>query len=69
MLAAAVLYAGLACAIVNCGEGTCRGSNETLLGIECDCNPGWKQIPAVSFAFPSCALPNCKSISSSVSVV
>ncbi|KAL1814440.1 hypothetical protein DCAR_0518580 [Daucus carota subsp. sativus] len=50
---------GLACAIVNCGEGTCRGSNETLLGIECDCNPGWKQIPAVSFAFPSCALPNC----------
>ncbi|KAL8123005.1 hypothetical protein AgCh_011107 [Apium graveolens] len=50
---------GLACAIVNCGEGTCRGSNATLLGVECDCKPGWKQIPVVAFAFPSCALPNC----------
>ncbi|XP_074375732.1 uncharacterized protein LOC141717516 isoform X1 [Apium graveolens] len=50
---------GLACAIVNCGEGTCRVSNATLLGVECDCKPGWKQIPVVAFAFPSCALPNC----------
>ncbi|XP_017257459.1 uncharacterized protein LOC108226977 isoform X1 [Daucus carota subsp. sativus] len=50
---------GLACGIVNCGEGTCRGSNTTALGFECDCSPGWKQIPLVSFAIPSCVLPNC----------
>ncbi|KAL1812728.1 hypothetical protein ACET3Z_022793 [Daucus carota] len=50
---------GLACGIVNCGEGTCRGSNTTALGFECNCSPGWKQIPLVSFAIPSCVLPNC----------
>ncbi|XP_074375048.1 uncharacterized protein LOC141716762 isoform X2 [Apium graveolens] len=50
---------GLACSIVNCGEGTCKASNSTMLGIECDCKPGWKQIPLASFAFPSCVLPNC----------
>ncbi|XP_017240633.1 uncharacterized protein LOC108213356 isoform X2 [Daucus carota subsp. sativus] len=50
---------GLACSIVNCGEGTCRASKETILGIECDCKPGWRHIPLASFAFPSCVLPNC----------
>ncbi|KAK1383897.1 hypothetical protein POM88_021632 [Heracleum sosnowskyi] len=50
---------GLACSIVNCGEGTCKASKATMLGIECDCNPGWKQIPLASFAIPSCVLPNC----------
>lgn len=55
-------FPGLACSMVNCGEGTCRASKATVLGIECDCKPGWKQIPLASFAIPSCVLPNCKSL-------
>ncbi|KAJ0008077.1 hypothetical protein Pint_29936 [Pistacia integerrima] len=34
----------LGCALVNCGEGTCKDSNSSVLGFECECNPGWKKI-------------------------
>lgn len=50
---------GLGCAVMNCGEGTCIGSNVTTLGFDCVCKPGWKQIPVVSKIYPSCVLPNC----------
>ncbi|XP_074360444.1 uncharacterized protein LOC141700636 isoform X1 [Apium graveolens] len=50
---------GLGCAVVNCGEGTCIASQTAVLGFECVCQPGWKQIPLVSFVIPSCVLPNC----------
>lgn len=55
-------FTGAACAVVNCGQGTCIGSNTTVLGFECVCEPGWKQIPLVSYIIPSCVLPNCKSL-------
>ncbi|KAK1360137.1 hypothetical protein POM88_044611 [Heracleum sosnowskyi] len=50
---------GVGCAVMNCGEGTCIGSNTTVLGFDCVCKPGWKQIPLVSSIIPFCALPNC----------
>ncbi|XP_044496555.1 latent-transforming growth factor beta-binding protein 2-like [Mangifera indica] len=47
------------CADVNCGQGTCKDSNSSLLGFECDCNTGWKKLQIGPLAFPSCVLPNC----------
>ncbi|XP_044487207.1 uncharacterized protein LOC123212200 isoform X2 [Mangifera indica] len=49
----------LACAVVDCGEGTCKDSNSSVLGFECECDPGWKKIQIGPLTFPSCVLPNC----------
>lgn len=43
-----------ACAIVNCGQGTCREIGDALF--ECDCYPGWTKFNP----FPFCIIPNCK---------
>lgn len=50
----------LLCSVVNCGQGTCVSSNTSVLGFDCECNPGWKNLEIGSFRFPSCFLPNCK---------
>ncbi|XP_044497540.1 uncharacterized protein LOC123219599 [Mangifera indica] len=47
------------CADVDCGQGTCKDSNSSGLGFECDCNTGWKKIQIGPLTFPSCVLPNC----------
>ncbi|GAV60978.1 hypothetical protein CFOL_v3_04506, partial [Cephalotus follicularis] len=47
------------CALMNCGQGTCKASNSSLLGFECLCNPGWKKIQIGPLTFPSCVIPNC----------
>lgn len=48
------------CSLVNCGQGTCKASNTTSIGIECECDPGWKKIEIGPLIFPSCILPNCE---------
>ncbi|KAF8389027.1 hypothetical protein HHK36_025712 [Tetracentron sinense] len=52
----------IACAVVNCGQGTCKASNATLLGFDCECNPGWKKIQIGPLTFPSCLVPNSCSL-------
>ncbi|KAG7997938.1 hypothetical protein I3843_01G233100 [Carya illinoinensis] len=48
------------CALINCGEGTCKASNaSTLIGFDCECNPGWKKTQIGPLTFPSCVVPNC----------
>ncbi|KAB1218613.1 hypothetical protein CJ030_MR3G026493 [Morella rubra] len=47
------------CALRNCGQGTCKASNSSLFGFDCECHPGWKKIQIVPLAFPSCVVPNC----------
>ncbi|KDP37170.1 hypothetical protein JCGZ_06226 [Jatropha curcas] len=48
------------CALVYCGQGTCKNSNNTLLpGFECECYSGWKKIEIGPVTFPSCLIPNC----------
>ncbi|KAK2651411.1 hypothetical protein Ddye_011267 [Dipteronia dyeriana] len=50
---------GVACALVNCGEGSCVSSNVSFLGFDCVCNPGWKKVQIGNLTFPSCVIPNC----------
>ncbi|KAI5602496.1 hypothetical protein BDE02_01G159600 [Populus trichocarpa] len=50
---------GDVCALINCGQGTCKASNASLLGFECECNSGWKKIEIGPLTFPSCVIPNC----------
>ncbi|KAH9666322.1 EGF-like domain-containing protein [Citrus sinensis] len=50
---------GIACSVVNCGQGTCKASNASLLGFECLCKSGWQKIQIGPLAFPSCIIPNC----------
>ncbi|XP_011045375.1 PREDICTED: chitin-binding lectin 1-like [Populus euphratica] len=50
---------GDVCALINCGHGTCKASNASLLGFECECNSGWKKIEIGPLTFPSCVIPNC----------
>ncbi|KAH7547338.1 hypothetical protein FEM48_Zijuj01G0299100 [Ziziphus jujuba var. spinosa] len=49
----------IVCAAINCGQGTCKASNASLLGFDCECYPGWKKIQIGPLTFPSCLLPNC----------
>ncbi|KAK3219674.1 hypothetical protein Dsin_013644 [Dipteronia sinensis] len=44
---------------LNCGEGSCVNSKASLLGYDCVCKPGWKNIRIGDFTFPSCVMPNC----------
>ncbi|KAA3468324.1 neurogenic locus notch-like protein 3-like isoform X2 [Gossypium australe] len=43
------LVAVNACAIVNCGQGTCRETGGILISFECDCYPGWTKISTLNF--------------------
>ncbi|XVF26682.1 hypothetical protein REPUB_Repub14bG0039100 [Reevesia pubescens] len=52
-------FEDIVCSFINCGEGTCQASNNSLLGFDCQCNPGWKRIQIGLFTFPSCLIPNC----------
>ncbi|XP_059459273.1 uncharacterized protein LOC132188755 [Corylus avellana] len=47
------------CAIINCGQGTCIPSTASIIGFDCECNPGWKKIQIGPLTFPSCVVPNC----------
>ncbi|KAB2612101.1 hypothetical protein D8674_039678 [Pyrus ussuriensis x Pyrus communis] len=49
----------IVCEAVHCGQGVCKASNETLLGFDCECNPGWKKIPIGPLTYPACVIPNC----------
>lgn len=55
-----MVRADLVCKIINCGQGTCVASNATLLGFDCACNSGWKELQVGPLTFPSCVVPNCK---------
>jgi hypothetical protein len=48
--------------LINCGQGTYKASNASLLGFECECNPGWTTIQIGPLTFPSCVIPNCESL-------
>ncbi|KAL5756279.1 hypothetical protein ACOSQ2_021025 [Xanthoceras sorbifolium] len=50
---------GVACSLINCGQGRCVSSNASLVGVDCECNPGWKKIQIGALTFPSCIIPNC----------
>ena len=54
--------ADVVCAVIYCGQGVCKASNDSLLGFDCECNPGWKKIQIGPLTFPSCLLPNCESL-------
>ncbi|CAK9310444.1 unnamed protein product [Citrullus colocynthis] len=47
-----------ACAVINCGQGTCKASNASFLGFDCECNSGWRKPQIGLFTFPYCVLPN-----------
>ncbi|XP_021298771.1 uncharacterized protein LOC110427540 [Herrania umbratica] len=49
----------IACLFRKCGQGTCKASNNSLLGFDCECLPGWRKIQIGPFTFPSCLIPNC----------
>ncbi|XP_030968228.1 neurogenic locus notch homolog protein 3-like isoform X1 [Quercus lobata] len=49
---------GIACAVIDCVQGTCKDSS-SFLGFECECYPGWKAIQIGSLTFPACVIPNC----------
>ncbi|XP_052486937.1 uncharacterized protein LOC105771052 isoform X2 [Gossypium raimondii] len=49
---------GVFCSVIDCGQGTCQASNNSLLGFDCLCKPGWKKIQIGPFTFPSCLVPN-----------
>ncbi|KAA3489316.1 Teneurin-4 [Gossypium australe] len=51
---------GVFCSVIDCGQGTCQASNNSLLGFDCLCKPGWKKIQIGPFTFPSCLVPNCQ---------
>ncbi|XVE52138.1 hypothetical protein DITRI_Ditri02bG0098300 [Diplodiscus trichospermus] len=40
-------------------EGTCEASYNSVLGFDCQCNPGWRKIQIGPLTFPSCLIPNC----------
>lgn len=46
------------CAVINCGQGTCKASNASFLGFDCECNSGWRKPQIGLFTFPYCVLPN-----------
>ncbi|XP_073056266.1 uncharacterized protein [Primulina eburnea] len=48
------------CKKIDCVRGTCVGNKSALLGFECICYPGWKQITLSDFTFPPCVIPDCK---------
>ncbi|XWS17202.1 hypothetical protein CRYUN_Cryun33cG0048200 [Craigia yunnanensis] len=48
-----------ACAIINCGQGTCLETDSSLFGFECNCYSGWKKFQIGSFVLPPCIIPNC----------
>ncbi|MBA0691075.1 hypothetical protein Goari_008723 [Gossypium aridum] len=50
---------GVFCSVIDCGQGTCQASNNSLLGFDCLCKPGWKKIQIGPVTFPSCLVPNC----------
>ncbi|OMO54214.1 hypothetical protein CCACVL1_27967, partial [Corchorus capsularis] len=52
-------FEDIVCSFIKCGEGSCKASNKSLLGFECECNPGWKKIQIGPFTFPACLIPNC----------
>ncbi|XP_062153985.1 uncharacterized protein LOC133862230 isoform X1 [Alnus glutinosa] len=47
------------CAMIKCGQGTCKPSNASIIGFDCECDPGWKEIQIGPLTFPSCVVPNC----------
>ncbi|CAH9095559.1 unnamed protein product [Cuscuta epithymum] len=50
------------CKKVGCGKGNCKASGNSILGYECECDPGWKQTLLQSdnsFKFLPCVIPNC----------
>lgn len=51
------------CAVINCGQGTCKASNASFLGFDCECNSGWRKPQIGLFTFPYCVLPNGKNLS------
>ncbi|XWS20358.1 hypothetical protein CRYUN_Cryun31cG0094600 [Craigia yunnanensis] len=51
--------ADIVCSFINCGQGTCKASNNSLLGFDCECNPGWRKIQIGPLTFPTCLIPNC----------
>ncbi|XP_062153986.1 uncharacterized protein LOC133862230 isoform X2 [Alnus glutinosa] len=46
------------CAMIKCGQGTCKPSNASIIGFDCECDPGWKEIQIGPLTFPSCVVPN-----------
>ncbi|XP_038899645.1 uncharacterized protein LOC120086904 [Benincasa hispida] len=46
------------CSVINCGQGTCKASNASFLGFDCECNFGWRKRQIGLFTFPYCVLPN-----------
>ncbi|KAA8540445.1 hypothetical protein F0562_024636 [Nyssa sinensis] len=48
-----------ACTSANCVEGKCIVSTATLLGFDCECNPGWSKLGVGFFTLPACIVPNC----------
>ncbi|URE17265.1 EGF [Musa troglodytarum] len=54
---------------VECGKGSCQVSTDDSLGFVCKCNPGWSQFHIGDyFRFLPCIIPNCKSLSLSLSL-
>ncbi|XWS26913.1 hypothetical protein CRYUN_Cryun26dG0071000 [Craigia yunnanensis] len=46
-----------ACATVNCGQGTCRETDNSSFGFECDCNSGWNKYQIGSMVLPPTSSP------------
>lgn len=55
-----IYVAEIVCSAINCGQGTCKASNASFLGFDCECYPGWKTIQIGPLTFPSCLIPNCE---------
>ncbi|OMO66853.1 hypothetical protein COLO4_30316 [Corchorus olitorius] len=51
-------FEDIVCSFIQCGQGSCKASNKSLLGFDCECNPGWKKIQIGPFTFPACLIPN-----------
>ncbi|MBA0777432.1 hypothetical protein Gotri_005450 [Gossypium trilobum] len=47
-----------ACAIVNCGKGSCQDTDNSSFGFQCNCYSGWNQFQVGSLIFPPCIVPN-----------
>jgi hypothetical protein len=60
--------AAAVCAMIKCGQGTCKPSNASIIGFDCECDPGWKEIQIGPLTFPSCVIPNCEFLSLSLSL-
>ncbi|KAB2076835.1 hypothetical protein ES319_A06G066200v1 [Gossypium barbadense] len=48
-----------ACAIANCGKGSCQDTDNSSFGFQCDCYSGWNQFQVGSLILPPCIVPNC----------